>query len=109
MYEEENSPFEQRAKFVQQGRYVDEENEGYVDESYVHALESGLPPTGGWGAGVDRIVMLFTGAKRIGDVLAFGNLRNVVYLGSVSPVSAEAGDEAVGEDEVKKEGDGKQD
>lgn len=88
MYEEENSPIEQRAKFVQQGRFVDDENDGYVDESYIHALESGLPPTGGWGAGVDRIVMLFSGAKRIGDVLSFGSLRNVVYLGSNTAVPA---------------------
>lgn len=87
MYEEENSPFEQRAKFVQQGKFIDDENEGYVDESYIHALESGLPPTGGWGAGVDRIVMLFSGAKRISDVLPFGSLRNVVYLGDTSPIS----------------------
>ena len=51
-----------------------------VDESYVQALEHGLPPTGGWGCGVDRLVMLFSGAQRIGDVLSFGNLRNVVSL-----------------------------
>lgn len=89
MYEEENSPFEQRAKFIQQGKFIDEENEGYVDESYINALESGLPPTGGWGAGVDRIVMLFSGTKRIADVLSFGSLRNVVHLGSTSPITEE--------------------
>lgn len=105
MYEEENSPIEQRAKFVQQGRFVDEENEGYVDESYIKALESGLPPTGGWGAGVDRIVMLFSGTKRIADVLSFGSLRNVVYLGSSNPLLE--GGEGEGskseENEVKEE------
>jgi len=89
MYEEENSPFEQRAKFVQQGKFIDEENEGYVDESYISALESALPPTGGWGAGVDRIVMLFSGTKRIADVLSFGSLRNVVHLGNTSPIGEE--------------------
>jgi lysyl-tRNA synthetase class 2 len=87
MYEEENSPFEQRAKFVQQGKFIDEENEGYVDESYIKALESALPPTGGWGAGIDRIVMLFSGATRISEVLSFGSLKNVVFLGSTSPIS----------------------
>ncbi|KAJ5807762.1 hypothetical protein N7474_009031 [Penicillium riverlandense] len=77
-YEEENSPFEQRRKFEDQLRYSREAGEpGNVDESYLEALEWGLPSTGGWGCGVDRLVMLFTGAKRIGDVLPFGNLRAV--------------------------------
>lgn len=84
MYEEENSPFAQRAKFEEQLAYrsVDGEGDGKVevDESYLEALEWGLPPTGGWGMGVDRLVMLFSGQKRIGDVLPFGTLRNVVGL-----------------------------
>jgi lysyl-tRNA synthetase, class II len=109
-YEEENSPFEQRRKFEDQARFQaavtdwsqrrisatesngteDSEtqptsyqasNEGFeLDESYLEALEWGLPPTGGWGCGVDRLVMLFSGAKRIADVLSFGTLRNVVAL-----------------------------
>ena len=81
MYEEENSPFSQREKFLQQARWRDDENRAVVDESYLEALEWGLPPTGGWGCGVDRLVMAFSGAKRISDVLAFGSLRNVVNLG----------------------------
>jgi lysyl-tRNA synthetase class 2 len=44
-------------------------------------LEYALPPTGGWGCGIDRLVMVFSGANRISDVLAFGSLRNVVNLG----------------------------
>lgn len=77
-YEEENSPFEQRRKFEEQARYSHSGNEtGEIDESYLNALEWGLPPTGGWGCGIDRLCMLFTGAKRIGDVLPFGNLRAV--------------------------------
>ncbi|KAF7846213.1 hypothetical protein BT93_L4833 [Corymbia citriodora subsp. variegata] len=84
MYEEENSPFAQREKFLQQLKYrsIDGEGDGNtdIDESYLEALEWGLPPTGGWGLGVDRLVMLFTGMKRIGDVLPFGTLRNVVGL-----------------------------
>lgn len=77
-YEEENSPFEQRRKFEDQRRYSTTAGEpGEVDESYLQAMEWGLPATGGWGCGVDRLVMLFTGAKRIGDVLPFGNLRVV--------------------------------
>ncbi|KAF2150737.1 class II aaRS and biotin synthetase [Myriangium duriaei CBS 260.36] len=83
MYEEENSPFEQRKKLEAQldyRRQVDPSATVQIDESYLEALEWGLPPTGGWGLGVDRLVMLFTGRKRIGDVLPFGTLRNVVGL-----------------------------
>lgn len=82
-YEEENSPFEQRRKFQEQAKYRDDTSRMEIDESYLEALEWGLPPTGGWGCGIDRLVMLLSGADRINDVLPFGNLRNVVSLGSV--------------------------
>ncbi|KAL9597494.1 MAG: hypothetical protein Q9179_004244 [Wetmoreana sp. 5 TL-2023] len=81
-YEEENSPFEQRRKFKEQIKYRDDENRTDIDESYIEALEWGLPPTGGWGCGVDRLMMLLSGTDRINDVLPFGNLRNVVALGN---------------------------
>lgn len=84
-YEEENSPFEQRRKFEQQLLHKDPSEkvltERGVDESYIEALEWGLPPTGGWGCGIDRMVMLFSGTNRIADVQPFGTLRNVVALG----------------------------
>ena len=81
MYEEENDPFAQRRKFVEQARRYADAGAGeevVVDESYVQALQSGLPPTGGWGCGIERLVMLFSGARRISDTLSFGSLRNVV-------------------------------
>ncbi|KAF2820725.1 class II aaRS and biotin synthetase [Ophiobolus disseminans] len=78
-YEEENSPFEQRRKFMQQLDFHTE-GEGAMDESYLEALEWGMPPTGGWGCGLDRLVMLFGSKKRIADVLPFGTLRNVVSI-----------------------------
>ncbi|KAK0632793.1 hypothetical protein B0T14DRAFT_533132 [Immersiella caudata] len=85
MYEEENDPFAQRQKFIDQAKANDEtrgqelaDQDILIDESYVETLESGLPPTGGWGCGVERLVMLFSGTRRISDTLSFGNLRNVV-------------------------------
>ncbi|KAL6876588.1 hypothetical protein J3F83DRAFT_726361 [Trichoderma novae-zelandiae] len=62
---------------------VEEEDEweaSPLDQSYVKALDYGLPPTGGWGCGVERLVMLFSGANRISDCLSFGTVRNVVGL-----------------------------
>ena len=90
MYEEENDPAAQRRKFSQQAaarRAAGEadDSEIAIDESYIEALESGLPPTGGWGCGVERLVMLFSGTKRISDCLSFGHLRNVTALGTTLP------------------------
>lgn len=80
-YEEENSPMEQRRKFENQLQYHEGDLEAEIDENYLQALEWGLPPTGGWGCGIDRLCMLFSGSNRIADVLSFGTLRNVVALG----------------------------
>jgi lysyl-tRNA synthetase, class II len=93
MYEEENDPFEQHRKFELQAQskgnstIADDEGPAYVDESYVQALEHGLPPTGGWGCGIDRLVMFFSGASRIGSTLPFGNLKNVVSLSQAAKMS----------------------
>lgn len=81
-YEEENSPFSQASKFAAQLRDREElldEESPLPDDSFVRALEWGLPPTGGWGLGVDRLVMLLTGATRIEQVLAFGGVKTVNY------------------------------
>jgi len=80
MYEEENSPFEQRRKFAAQLEYRSDSEDAVVDENYLEALEWGLPPTGGFGCGIDRLCMIFAGINRIADVLSFGTLRNVVSL-----------------------------
>lgn len=81
LYEEENSPFEQRRKFIDQVKHLVDDEESKIDESYLEALEWGLPPTGGWGCGIERLCMLLSGADSIRDVLAFGSLRNVAALG----------------------------
>ncbi|KAF2033033.1 lysyl-tRNA synthetase [Setomelanomma holmii] len=81
-YEEENSPFEQRRKFMQQLEFHTE-GQGAIDESYLEVLEWGMPPTGGWGCGLDRLVMLFSSKKRIADVLPFGTLKNVVSIAKI--------------------------
>ena len=54
---------------------MDRVTESFVPEDYVESLEYGLPPCAGVGVGIDRIVMLFTGASSIRDVLLFPQLK----------------------------------
>lgn len=119
MYEEENDPFAQRRKFVEQAKSKlqaqqqaasqgeelaeDDEPPMVIDHQYISVLESGLPPTGGWGCGVDRLVMMFTGAKRISDVLPFGNLRNVVGLASAGSTRSKKNQKGADVDEADSE------
>lgn len=81
-YEEENSPFCQEQKFKQQlidrNDHRDDESP-LPDQGYVKAMEWGLPPTGGWGLGIDRLVMMVTGSTRINQVLSFGGIKAVGY------------------------------
>jgi lysyl-tRNA synthetase class 2 len=79
-YEEENSPLEQSVKFSSQQREKDQYHDDEAplpDIKYVEAMEWGLPPTGGWGMGVDRFCMYLCGEERIEEVLTFGTLPDV--------------------------------
>jgi lysyl-tRNA synthetase class 2 len=77
-FSELNDPDEQRARFEQQRADEaagDEETQPY-DEDYVRALEYGMPPTGGIGIGIDRLVMLLSGRNSIREVVLFPAMRN---------------------------------
>jgi len=69
-YTELNDPEAQRAAFQKQSNSSDPEAM-LLDEAYCTALEYGLPPTAGWGCGVDRLVMIMTGSPSIKDVISF--------------------------------------
>ncbi len=81
-YSELNDPLDQLERFKKQ----EEEREGWVDWDFVRALEYAMPPTGGLGIGIDRLVMVYLGIDSIREVILFPLLRPRV---STSPESSE--------------------
>jgi lysyl-tRNA synthetase class 2 len=76
-FTELNDPIDQKERFLKQveERNAGDEEANMMDEDYVNAMEYGLPPTGGLGIGIDRLVMFLTGAVSIRDVLFFPHMK----------------------------------
>jgi lysyl-tRNA synthetase class 2 len=73
-----NDPVEQRRRFMEQFERTKEEGDEIsdkVDQDFLTAIEHGMPPAGGMGIGIDRLVMMLTGAESIRDVVLFPQMR----------------------------------
>ena len=76
-FTELNDPFDQEQRFLEMGRlYAPDDEEAHpMDEDYLRAMKYGMPPNGGFGSGVDRLVMLLTNKPTIREVILFPQLR----------------------------------
>ena len=76
-FSEINDPIDQRERFVQQGVMRDsgDEEAHPMDDDFIRALEYGMPPTGGLGVGIDRLVMMFANQDNVRDIILFPQMK----------------------------------
>ena len=76
-YTELNNPTEQRKRFEEElrERQMGNDEAADIDETFLEALEYGMPPAGGIGIGIDRLCMFFTGSESIRDILLFPTMK----------------------------------
>jgi lysyl-tRNA synthetase class 2 len=80
-FSEINDPIDQRERFEQQlsVRALGDDEAHPMDEEFLYALESGMPPTGGCGIGIDRMAMVLTGSEHVREVLPFPTMKPVNF------------------------------